>query len=118
MPRLLATNFSNVGYDELEKEYGTTVEVLTTGFIDIANPAGIKRIHDKVMPIIKSASPEDFLVISGAAGISIIISHLWIRYHGVLKMLTFNRRVNGGRYVEVVYPGVEISPDDNQSGQG
>ncbi len=115
MTRLLATNFSNVGYDDLEIQYGTSVEILTTGFIDISSPAGIKRLHDKVMPIIRSASPEDFLVISGASGISIIISHLWLREHGTLKMLTYNRRYNGGKYVEVIYSGVQLSPDDSSN---
>lgn len=111
MPKLFATNFANVGYDAIEQEYNSPVLIMTYGFIDVSTPAGLKRLVGKVLPIIKSASPEDFLIISGSSVISVIISNYWLKYHGVVRLLTFNRRENG--YVEVVLPNIELSPDDS-----
>jgi hypothetical protein len=113
MPRLFATNFANVGYDDVEREYNSTVEILTTGFIDLSAPDGMKNLYKKVMPKISSSSPEDLVVISGASVISGIIMHMWLKYHGVIRMLTFNRRANGGKYIEVIYADVQLSPDNN-----
>jgi len=115
MPKLFATNYANVSYDSLEREYETPVVILTSGFIDVSNPAGIKRIWEKIKPILDKSSPEDFLIISGSAPISIIISHFWMKHHGICRMLTFNRRIDGGKYVEVTLPGTSISPDDSST---
>lgn len=115
MPKLYATNYANVAYDALEKEHGCPVEILTTGYIDVANPDGIKRLYAKVKPILDKSSPEDFLVITGAAPISIIIVQFWLRHHNVCRMLTFNRRADGGRYVEVILTNTYLSQDDSST---
>lgn len=116
MSQLLVTNYANVSYSELEEEYNTSIKVLTHGYINLSDPKNIKKLYAKVRPIIEAASPEDFLVISGAAIISIMIVNWWLEFHPSVRMLTFTRKENGGKYNEVILTRTSITPDNGISG--
>ena len=85
--RVYITNFTNFEFHSADK-YGK-VYYLTSGNINLANLSAVIR---KVLPKIKSASPEDYLVLTGASPLGAVIFTTWLNYHGKVNLLIYHRK--------------------------
>jgi hypothetical protein len=110
MPKVYIASASNVNYEHLE-EFGEVVkEPVTIGFVDLSD---IRKFYDKVKTILDKTQPDDFLALSGSSIAGVVISNFWINKHGLVRLLSFDKRKgpNGG-YREVVLPNTSLIPDD------
>jgi hypothetical protein len=110
MPKIFISSLSNVNYDHLD-EFGTLVrEPITTGYIDLTD---ISKFYKKVRPILAQTTPDDFLAVSGITVVSIVITKFWLDMHGVIRLLSFDKKkgTNGG-YVETILTNTSLVPDD------
>lgn len=110
MSKVFIASASNVDYTHLE-DYGEVIrEPMTVGFVDLSD---MTKFYDKIKPILEKTEHDDFLALSGTTIASVVIAHLWLKRHGVIRLLSFDRRKgpNGG-YREIVLTDSQLVPDD------
>lgn len=112
-PKVFIASFSSVNYESLN-DFGELVkEPLTTGYVDFSD---MSTFYKKFLPVLEKTKPEDFLALSGAAVACVVIAQLWLKYHGIVRMLSFDKKrgVNGG-YKEVILTNALLVPDHGSS---
>jgi hypothetical protein len=118
MNRLFITNLASLEYDSLEKQFPESETIfMSKGYVDLSTPESIKKFYDDVKKKLDSSTPEDYLVLSGASIIGVVLFMFWIQKHGVARIITYNKRLEG--YQEVTLTNVGMLPDDRgQSTEG
>lgn len=89
IPKVFLINYS--GHDFSPAKKWGEIEIITSGFVD-------PKLEDRTVfnilePIHKNSHSEDWLVVgAGLALVNVMACILWMRKHGKLKMLLWNRK--------------------------
>lgn len=87
MNKVYIVNFAGHNYQQAE-EYGEIVPV-TIGYVSLGS---MDRILFDIITGIKDSSPEDWLLPSGLIPVNLMAGAIWMRMHGKLKMLLWDRK--------------------------
>ncbi len=102
MSKVYIVNFAGHNYEQAE-EYGEIVPV-TIGYISMGS---LDRILFDVITGLKNSTPEDWLLPSGLIAVNLIAGAIWMRMHGKIKILLWDRKSkkgeSGGRYREMKF---------------
>lgn len=94
MPNVYIVNNAGHPY-ESAKEHGELV-FLTSGHIDIYKEfTFLKR---KLENLIKEASPDDYLLLSGSNLLCVIAENIWLKFHKKCNILHWNPNYGAKRY--------------------
>lgn len=115
MPKIFITSIAAVDYEPLRRKYGGDQEMIsmTQGYVDLTTPESVANLYQRVKRYLEQSSPEDFIVLSGAAVISVIVVHFWLKYHGIARVLTYNKRSDS--YQEVTLTDTDMIHHDKET---
>jgi len=112
MPKVFISSFSNVNYDFLSEFGNVQQPPITVGYVDLSD---LQSFYKKIKPILDRTSSEDFLALSGPAAIGVVITQFWLQKHGVIRLLSFNKKKgNLGGYQEVIIPNTSLIPPNEK----
>ena len=95
-PRVFVTNYGGHDYDEA-KSFGE-IRWVTRGFVSFQS---LDRVKFLVAEAITDSRPDDYLLISGRAIISVLAALVWFHKHSIVRLLVFDQK-GGNKYREVV----------------
>lgn len=111
--KLFVTNIAAVDYEPLIEKYGTELVPMTQGYVDLTTPQGVEKLYKRIHKFLENSSPDDYLVLSGAAVISVIVYHFWVKWHKVVHVLTYNKKI--ASYQEITLTDADLMPNVENS---
>ena len=101
MSKVYIVNFA--GHDHREASKYGELRRITTGYVSLGS---LDRVLFEVVNAIKDSEPDDWILPSGLLILNVIAAAAWIRRHGDIRMLIWDRKET--RYREVKYSGEHI----------
>lgn len=103
--RVFVTNYAGHIYDDAER-FGKLI-FITRGFVNFSSP---DRLKYYVAEGIKESSPDDYLLLSGSALLCTLISMIWLKKNGKIKILNWDKKSGtNGQYREMIITDKNIS---------
>lgn len=87
MSKVWVVNFSGHDYRKAQ-EHGEVVPV-TVGYVSLGS---LDRVLFDVINKLKDSSPDDWLLPSGLIALNSIATGVWVRLHGNLRLLLWDRK--------------------------
>jgi hypothetical protein len=95
--RVFITNYAGHNYDGARK-YGRLISI-TRGYVSFGS---IDRVKFNITKkIVEESHAEDWMCLSGVPVISAIAAAVWLRHHGKLKLLVWDKKTDS-QYREVI----------------
>lgn len=101
MSKVWVVNFAGHDYRKAEK-YGEVVSV-TSGYVSMGS---LDRVLFDVIDKLKNSSADDWLLPSGLIAVNLVAAAVWLRMHGGLRMLLWDRKYD--TYRQMIATGEHI----------
>ena len=95
MSKVWVVNFAGHDYRKAEK-YGEVVSI-TAGYVSMGS---LDRVLFDVIDKLKKSSAEDWLLPSGLIAVNLVAVAVWLRMHGELRMLLWDRKYDTYRQMK------------------
>lgn len=92
MARVYVVNFA--GHDHTEAEKWGEVRFVTQGFVNFGS---LDRVMYELAKGFEDSEPGDWLLPSGLLLLNVVAAAIWLRKHGELKLLIWDRNAGEGK---------------------
>lgn len=110
MPKVYISAYSTLNYEFLDPFGEVVKEPFTVGFVELSD---LQHFYKRIKPVLDKTQPDDYLALSGATAVSVVISQLWLQKHGIVRLLSFDKKKGpSGGYREIILTNTSLIPDD------
>lgn len=89
--RVYVTHNMGFSLTKLEKEYNCEVVVLTDSYVNLIKPLAVEHMEAMIESKIADSTEDDRVLLLGFHLATVIVTKLWLRKHGKMKLLIHQR---------------------------